>query len=142
MQPVEITNNIWIAERADAVGADAVLAIASIASSASNEVSRHVFEIPNTAESDAEITPATLFAFSNTLRGYAGQRVLLTSDDEGAHRAAGMFVAHLMIENSWTRKQAMEFVVSKMLTLDLSDGFMNRLAALETSIQYGMLKVD
>lgn len=64
-------------------------------------------------------------------RGLREGKRILVHCAAGRSRSPTLVLAHLMLENNWTRKNAIEFISSKRMVIDPNDGFMNQLKSLE-----------
>lgn len=64
-------------------------------------------------------------------RGLREGKRILVHCAAGRSRSATLVIAHLMLENNWTRKEAIEYVSRKRLIIEPNDGFMNQLKSLE-----------
>lgn len=53
----------------------------------------------------------------------------------GISRSPTLVAAHLMLENNWTRKTAIEYISKRRTQINPNDGFMNQLKILEEEIR-------
>lgn len=100
----------------------------------------HQVALADTPEADA----ATQFRAVDTIISATKQahKNVLIHCCEGTDRSAALLVAHYMISNQWSRKQAVEHVTRARLTVDIRDGLMNQLGGLDGSIRLGLYNVD
>lgn len=140
----EIETGVWIA------GVEAVTPeflannnIEVVISAINDEpIVKNAHSVP--VEDSPEANAAQHFARVNTVLHYAknANRAAVIYCSEGTDRAAALLVAHYMIDNQWSRKQAMEFVTRSCPSVDIRDGLMNQLGSLDASIRLGLYNVD
>jgi protein-tyrosine phosphatase len=142
----KIESGVWIAAK-DAVTPEFlannnVEVVISAMAEEAEPIVKNAHSVP--VEDSPEANATQHFARVNAVLHYAknANRTTVIYCSEGTDRAAALLVAHYMIENQWSRKQAMEFVTRSCPSVDIRDGLMNELGSLDASIRLGLYNVD